>query len=422
MITAAGRGQVCMPSADKNAQFKKIKASNPANQVCFDCPATRPTWASVTYGAYYFCLCVDCLFVLSIVLRRVSCCVACRVVSSLTLSRSFWCLVMCRWIRVGCIVECIVCILDYRHALLQLCSLPTLLLNEIKHNHMCIVSSYNIHTIHTSRTYTGIFLCLDCSAQHRSMGVHTTFVRSVDLDEWTLRQVDAMRLGGNAAARTFFRAHGTTELQGKIDKKYTAKAAQLYKVELLKKVEAAAVQRGEGGAVAAVPLAGLSLSSDDDQAVARQKVSAARMSQPVQAKATLASQLPGASKLTTPPSSGGLVLRKPAGAASKNYFKKKSSGGGGLGGGASKLRANKLSMAKPGGDTKGEDADDDLNDFDKVVEEPAAPVVEAPPPTPSPVVPPEPTPSPQTEAKQKISMDEGVARMKMMNSDFFGGI
>ena len=48
-VTAAGKGQVCIPTADKNAQFKKLKAIS-ANQVCFDCPATRPTWASVTYG------------------------------------------------------------------------------------------------------------------------------------------------------------------------------------------------------------------------------------------------------------------------------------------------------------------------------------------------------------------------------------
>ena len=48
-FTAAGKGQVCISSADKNAQFKKLKAIR-ENQVCFDCPATRPTWASVTYG------------------------------------------------------------------------------------------------------------------------------------------------------------------------------------------------------------------------------------------------------------------------------------------------------------------------------------------------------------------------------------
>jgi hypothetical protein len=56
-VTAAGRGQVCIPTADKNAQFKKLKAIS-ANQVCFDCPATRPTWASVTYGELYINVCL----------------------------------------------------------------------------------------------------------------------------------------------------------------------------------------------------------------------------------------------------------------------------------------------------------------------------------------------------------------------------
>jgi hypothetical protein len=34
------------------------------------------------------------------------------------------------------------------------------------------------------------------------MGVHLTFVRSVDLDEWTQRQLDCMTLGGDGDARS----------------------------------------------------------------------------------------------------------------------------------------------------------------------------------------------------------------------------
>ena len=49
IITAAGKGQACIPTLEKNQQFKKLKAIK-TNQVCFDCPTPRPTWASVTYG------------------------------------------------------------------------------------------------------------------------------------------------------------------------------------------------------------------------------------------------------------------------------------------------------------------------------------------------------------------------------------
>jgi len=54
----------------------------------------------------------------------------------------------------------------------------------------------------------GIYLCLECSGDHRRFGVHISFIRSCDMDSFTPYQICQMAIGGNGKAREFFKTSG----------------------------------------------------------------------------------------------------------------------------------------------------------------------------------------------------------------------
>lgn len=118
-----------------------------------------------------------------------------------------------------------------------------------------------------SLTY-GIYLCLECSGEHRRKGVHLSFVRSVELDRFTPEQMAQMAVGGNGKALEYFKSSGmgklcdsgrTVDYNSKITHRYKENmevaAADLCRKLEVKGKEAAIAAAAAVVAAAAAPVA-----------------------------------------------------------------------------------------------------------------------------------------------------------------------
>jgi hypothetical protein len=81
----------------------------------------------------------------------------------------------------------------------------------------------------------GVFLCIECSGNHRGYGVNISFIRSMTLDSWNDNQINLMKIGGNKNLRELLEVYNIDK--NKIDKNilYNSKIMDFYRKYLKNK-------------------------------------------------------------------------------------------------------------------------------------------------------------------------------------------
>ena len=86
----------------------------------------------------------------------------------------------------------------------------------------------------------GSLICLKCSGRHRSYGVGTSVVRSIDMDAWTHTQILNLLEGSNAQLEGFFERHHLGQSAPTANIRYRTKAGKFYATHLQHHVHAVA--------------------------------------------------------------------------------------------------------------------------------------------------------------------------------------
>jgi len=77
----------------------------------------------------------------------------------------------------------------------------------------------------------GTLMCLECSGKHRGLGVHISFVRSVQMDSWSPKQIQAMQIGGNDRFRDYLTKNNISNDMD-IPSKYNQSEVALYALQI----------------------------------------------------------------------------------------------------------------------------------------------------------------------------------------------